>query len=201
VAANASAELSRFSNDLAAKQEPLGVQITAEDLESAYIRSEPSANASAELQNDLSEMLRALGMSDAAQPRSPHEVFQSAIAEMKRRLANASAEARLREALDRIPQQLFWIIGKGRLRAEEPLYGVQIKDGCETIAEGEHDDLISAISVACDELAKSPCPYCTDKYTGLPGNACENCMNTGSAWPEALSAHPLASDCDKQGER
>lgn len=58
-----------------------------------------AANASAELQNDLAEMLRALGMSDAAQPKSPHEVFQSALAEMKRQLANASAEARLREAL------------------------------------------------------------------------------------------------------
>jgi hypothetical protein len=23
------------------------------------------------------------------------------------------------------------------------------------------------------------CPYCTNKFTGLPGNACENCMNTG----------------------
>jgi hypothetical protein len=48
VAANASAELSKFANDLAAKQEPLGVQISAEDLGGAYIRDEPSANASAE---------------------------------------------------------------------------------------------------------------------------------------------------------
>ena len=48
VAANASAELSKFANDLAAKQEPLGVQISSKDLESIYIRSEPSANASAE---------------------------------------------------------------------------------------------------------------------------------------------------------
>src|SRR5512147_1736757 len=30
-----------------------------------------------------------------------------------------------------------------------------------------------------------PCPYCSDgKRTGLPGNACENCMNTGLAHPE-----------------
>lgn len=54
-----------------------------------------AADASAVLQNDLGEMLRALGMSDAAQPKSPHEVFQSALAEMKRHLANASAEARV----------------------------------------------------------------------------------------------------------
>jgi hypothetical protein len=39
------------------------------------------------LQNDLREMLQALGMDDGAQPRSPHEVFQSALTEMKRQLA------------------------------------------------------------------------------------------------------------------
>jgi hypothetical protein len=38
------------------------------------------------LQNDLREMLQALGMNDGAQPRSPHEVFQSALVEMKKQL-------------------------------------------------------------------------------------------------------------------
>lgn len=34
------------------------------------------------------------------------------------------------------------------------------------------------------------CPYCSDnKNTGLPGGACENCMNTGLKYPE-LSAPP-----------
>jgi len=29
-----------------------------------------------------------------------------------------------------------------------------------------------------------PCPYCADgARTGLPGNACENCMNTGLKYP------------------
>lgn len=30
-----------------------------------------------------------------------------------------------------------------------------------------------------------PCEYCGDgKRTGLPGNACENCMNTGLKYPK-----------------
>jgi hypothetical protein len=108
------------------------------------------ANASAELQNDLGEMLRALGMSDAAQPKSPHEVFQSAIAEMKRQLANASAEARLRDALKQARWQLDRIVG------EYP---------------------VNHGSKFCLNVAKS----------GIRE------IDT------ALSAHPHASDCDKQG--
>jgi len=31
-----------------------------------------------------------------------------------------------------------------------------------------------------------PCEYCGDgKFTGLPSNACENCMNTGLKYPKA----------------
>lgn len=33
-----------------------------------------------------------------------------------------------------------------------------------------------------EEYLNGPCPYCG--FTGLPGNACENCMNTGLAHPE-----------------
>lgn len=32
-------------------------------------------------------------------------------------------------------------------------------------------------------FADKPCPYCTGVLTGLPGNACENCMNTGLSNP------------------
>lgn len=33
-----------------------------------------------------------------------------------------------------------------------------------------------------------PCPYCCNgQRTGLPGNACENCMNTGLADPTAVA--------------
>ena len=39
------------------------------------------------LQDDLREMLRALGIFDGAQPKSSHQVFQESIAEMKRQLA------------------------------------------------------------------------------------------------------------------
>ena len=34
---------------------------------------------------------------------------------------------------------------------------------------------------------QEPCPYCGDgKHTGLPGNACENCMNTGLKYPDGI---------------
>jgi hypothetical protein len=32
------------------------------------------------------------------------------------------------------------------------------------------------------KLGKEPCQYCQN-YTGLPGGACENCMNTGLRYP------------------
>jgi hypothetical protein len=38
------------------------------------------------LQEDLREMLQALGMPDYARSQSPHDVFQDALAEMKRQL-------------------------------------------------------------------------------------------------------------------
>lgn len=91
------------------KLNPVGLSRTAFEEEADFLLKEVqpalskpapvAANASAELQNDLGEMLRALGMSDAAQPKSPHEVFQSALAEMKRQLTNASAE-NYRDAID-----------------------------------------------------------------------------------------------------
>lgn len=38
------------------------------------------------------------------------------------------------------------------------------------------------------KIAREPCPYCSDgKRTGLPSNACENCMNTGLKYPETDS--------------
>ena len=40
-----------------------------------------------DLQEDLRQMLEALGMSDHARPYSPHRVFQEALNEMKRQLA------------------------------------------------------------------------------------------------------------------
>jgi hypothetical protein len=54
----------------------------------------------------------------------------------------------------------------------------------------QHDDpdLETDIGI-CNECGgrgcKEPCPYCTGVQTSLPGNACENCINTGLAHPEA----------------
>lgn len=46
------------------------------------------------LQDDLRRMLEALGLPSGARPCSPHEVFQTALSEMKRRLAGSSNEIR-----------------------------------------------------------------------------------------------------------
>lgn len=45
-----------------------------------------------------------------------------------------------------------------------------------------------------------PCPYCLPgTSTGLPGNACENCMNTGLKYPERAIAlsRPMCADAEK----
>lgn len=49
--------------------------------------TQPGAADAGVLQDDLRDMLQALGMNDGAQAKSPHEVFQEALTEMKRRLA------------------------------------------------------------------------------------------------------------------
>lgn len=40
-------------------------------------------------------------------------------------------------ALTLIPDGMWWLIGKGRTRPDEPLYGVQILDGERVVAEAE----------------------------------------------------------------
>lgn len=40
-------------------------------------------------------------------------------------------------ALTLIPDGMWWLIGKGRTRPDEPLYGVQILDGERVAAEAE----------------------------------------------------------------
>lgn len=61
-------------------------------------------------------------------------------------------------ALATIPQEYFWLIGKGRVRSDEPLYAVQIMRPAtnDVIAEAEHDDLPTCIAMA---VAKLP-PAC-----------------------------------------
>lgn len=54
-------------------------------------------------------------------------------------------------AMSLIPGDLFWIIGKGRVRAPEPLYGVWImrrEDPDDAIASAEGDSLPIAICIA-----------------------------------------------------
>jgi hypothetical protein len=50
-----------------------------------------------------------------------------------------------------------------------------------------------AVAAAVETLRgeRAPCDYCGDgKRTGLPGNACENCMNQGLAYPTAADLEP-----------
>jgi len=50
--------------------------------------------------------------------------------------------------------------------AAPPLPAASFQAGAEAMRE------------AAAKVAETPCSYCAGVYTGLPGNACENCMNT-----------------------
>lgn len=46
-------------------------------------------------------------------------------------------------ALTLIPDGMWWLIGKGRTRPDEPLYGVQILDGERVVAEAETESSVA----------------------------------------------------------
>lgn len=59
-----------------------------------------------------------------------------------------------------------------------------LADAIDAMAENPKGGRMAAIAYRhCARLIRDKlltrCPYCDGKYTGLPGNACENCMNTG----------------------
>jgi hypothetical protein len=61
--------------------------------------------------------------------------------------------ASVQHALNSIPEGLFWLIGKGKLRPDEPLYAIQIMDQQRHIlAEAEDDNLIEAIKMALRDV-------------------------------------------------
>ena len=68
--------------------------------------------------------------------------------------ALATPHSPARSALEDIPSDVEWLIGKGKTRPDEPLYGVQLrKAGTDIIlAQSEHDDLPTAISMAVAAL-------------------------------------------------
>jgi hypothetical protein len=59
---------------------------------------------------------------------------------------NSMRFASVQHALNSIPDELYWVIGKGKSRPDEPLYGIQI------IAEAEDDNLIEAIKSALRDV-------------------------------------------------
>lgn len=74
--------------------------------------------------------------------------------------AYAAKEALRREkeavcnAIGRIPENVYWLLGKGRNSPSEPLYGVQLLDP-ETrivVAEAEAERLSDAITAAVGKL-------------------------------------------------
>ena len=47
------------------------------------------------------------------------------------------------------------------------------------------NEQLRLVVTALRRLAEEPCPSCSQGgHNGLPGSACENCMNTGLKYPE-----------------
>lgn len=68
--------------------------------------------------------------------------------------------------------ETYWAI-----RSRGQLWVIQHAETYEIMA-----DKLTTREVTAWRPARPVCPYCSDgKYTGLPGGACENCMNTGYA--------------------
>jgi hypothetical protein len=132
-----------------------------DDIRSAGHRSESSV-----LQDDLAELLRALGMSDAAQPRSPHHVMQDAIAEIRRRSA-VWASVPVEDSL--------------RAFQTPPTFDVpnrQPMPGCHC-ATCEPQDFERMRMITCALCGNKRCPHATDHRNdctrsnepGQPGSA------------------------------
>lgn len=65
-------------------------------------------------------------------------------------------------------------------------YACTAEDG--TLQHVPAEEVRNDLSRPC---VPEPCEYCGDgKSTGLPGNACENCMNTGLKYPERAAPSP-----------
>lgn len=54
----------------------------------------------------------------------------------------------IEDALTLVPAESYWLLGKGRTRATEPLYAMQILDGDRVIGEAEHESGPMAICIA-----------------------------------------------------
>lgn len=87
--------------------------------------------------------------------RNTFVIFADWIAKLATSSSPPAAQSGVREALDAIPADLEWLIGKGKTRPDEPMYGVQLrKAGTDIIlAQSEHDHLTTAIRLAIAALA------------------------------------------------
>jgi hypothetical protein len=68
---------------------------------------------------------------------------------------NALASTSDISAIAAIPSGLYWLIGKGRTRPSEPLYGIQLIDpeSDVVVAEAEAEQLADAINAAVAKLS------------------------------------------------
>lgn len=88
---------------------------------------------------------------------------------------------------------IWYVIAELTNPADEPFAVMKIDtsirkgDGVEGEVISLHygrDEAEARAAELTEEYLNEPCPYCAGNFTGLPGNACENCMNTGLAHPE-----------------
>jgi len=83
------------------------------------------------------------------------------------------------EAGDGTWQELMNLAARARARAHHHFLNSKTHD-----LFIECPEQLEAIAPTTAVPSAERCPYCSDgKRTGLPGNACENCMNTGLAHP------------------
>jgi hypothetical protein len=84
----------------------------------------------------------------------------------------------------------FVALGEEMERVKKMEGGIEfLVDLIEAIAEVEGLAIVDKAEYE-SLLDTAPCPYCGPGIrTGLPGNACENCMNTGLKYPERAARH------------
>lgn len=70
------------------------------------------------------------------------------------RSVGRSVDEALGRAIGQIPSKLYWLLGKGKTRPDEPLYAAQLLDRATgaILAEAEADDLADAIAAAVAKL-------------------------------------------------
>jgi hypothetical protein len=102
---------------------------------------------------DEFEAIRLLLINDLVEPG--RSAFWKAVNTRDKIAAILAAQSQA--GIASIPAHLNFLIGRGKSRPDEPLYGVQILDGLKVLAETENDDLDAAIGEAVAALTRPQC--------------------------------------------